>query len=569
MRSRRCGLWALGAIVLAAVVPARVALSAESVPPRNDAPAVKALAEAIDREIARQWAESNVEPAPRADDAEFLRRVWLDLAGTIPTAAEARAFLDDTAADKRERLVEALLQGPAYVNHATSVWRALLLPEAEAGNQAQFLAPDFEAWLRRRVADNVGYDTIARELVAMSMEGSGRRGINPFDRGDQPPSPVAYYLAKQAKPENLAASTARTFLGIRIECAQCHDHPFASWKREAFWGFAAFFGGIEKQGPADAFGPIREIPDRRELTIPGSERVVRASFLDGSEPRWRSQVGSRVVLADWMTARDNPYFARAGANRIWAQLFGTGLVDPVDDLNDANPPSHPDLLDELAREFAGHGYDPKFLIRALTSSRAYQLTSDASGSTQDDPHLFSRMAVKGLTPEQLFASLLQATGRPPVAGGRSPGRQGDAFLAEFLQKFSRRDEKPTEAQTSILQALTMMNGRLMAESTSAARGPTLGAVAEAPFLDTGGKVEALFLAALSRRPRPQERARLVEYVERKGVEPAPGVTLDLIKRRLGALARRQPIPPPDGGRDRALGDVFWALLNSPEFLLNH
>ena len=403
----------------------------------------------------------------------------------------------------------------------------------------------------------------------MSLEGPGRGGINPFARGDQPPSPFAFYMAKEGKPENLAASTARAFLGIRIECAQCHDHPFGRWKREAFWGYAAFFGGIEKPGPADAFGPIRETPDRRELKIPGSEKVVRASFLDGSEPDWRSGVGSRVILADWMTARDNPYFARAGANRIWAQLFGIGLVDPVDDLNDTNPPSHPELLDELAREFAGHGYDPKFLIRALTSSRAYQLSSDASGTTQDDPQLFARMAVKGLTPEQLFDSLLRATGRPPVVGGRSPGQQGSPYLADFLQKFSRRDESPTEAQTSILQALTMMNGRLIAESTSAAQGPTLGAVAEAPFLDTEGKIEALFLAALSRRPRPEEHARLVEYVERKQVEAVPQATLDLIERRLGALVRRQPIPPPDNGRNRALGDVFWALLNSPEFVFNH
>ena len=569
MRRRRCGLWAIGALVLAAVVPARVAVPAASVPPRDDAPAVKALAEAIDRHIAQQWAESEVEPAPRADDAEFLRRVWLDLAGTIPTAAEARDFLDEPAADKRERLVEALLRGPAYVNHATDLWRALLLPEAEEGNQAQYLAPDFEAWLRLKVADNAGYDTIARELVAMSLEGSGRGGGNPFARGDQPPSPMAFYMAKEAKPENLAASTARTFLGIRIECAQCHDHPFGRWKREAFWGYAAFFGGIEKQGAADAFGPIREVTDRRELKIPGSERVVQASFLDGTEPDRRSRVGSRVILADWMTARDNPYFARAGANRIWAQLFGTGLVDPVDDLNDANPPSHPELLDELAREFAGHGYDPKFLIRALTSSRAYQLSSDATGATQDDPHLFARMAVKVLTPEQLFDSLLQATGRPPVAGGRSPGQQGSPYLAEFLQKFSRRDEKPTEAQTSILQALTMMNGRLIAESTSSAQGPTLGAVSEAPFLDAGGKIETLFLAALSRRPRPEEQARLMEYVEREQVEPVQRATLDLIKRRLVALARRRPIPRPDSGRNRALGDVFWALLNSPEFLFNH
>src|SRR5699024_8859700 len=154
------------------------------------------------------------------------------------------------------------------------------------------------------------------------------------------------------------------------------------------------------------------------------------------------------------------------------------------------------------------------------------------GTTQEDPQLFARMAVKGLTPEQLFDSLLSATGRPPVVGGRSPGQHGSPYLADFLLKLSRRDGPPTDATTSIRQALTMINGRLIAESASAAQGPTLGAVAEAPYLDTEGKIETLFRAALSRRPRPEERARLVEYVERKQVEAVPRVTLDRIKRSL-------------------------------------
>jgi len=506
----------------------------------------------------------------RADDAEFLRRVCLDLAGKIPTAAEARDFLDDPAPDKRERVVDSLLASPAYINHWTAVWRTLLLPEADAGSQAMYLAPDFDAWLRRKVADNAGHDKIAREIVTLSLESpdGGRRGIGPFDRRDGEPTPLAYYLAKEAKPENLAAGTARTFLGIRIECAQCHDHPFARWKRDEFWGYAAFFGGVQRQGPADQFGPIREIPDRRELAIPGTERVVQAGFLDGGEPQWRFKVSPRGTLADWLVAPENPYFARAGVNRAWAQLFGVGLVDPVDDLSDANPPSHPELLDELAAEFARHGYDPKFLLRALTASRAYQLTSDATGASQNDPRLFSRMAVKGLSPEQLYDSLLQATGQPAEVN-QQPYRVQGGPRADFVQKFSRRDEKPTEAQTSILQALAMMNGQLIVQSTSIAQGATLGAVAEAPFLDDAGKVETLFLAALTRKPRPEELERVLAYLNRKAGGPFGVAMLETLTSGIGAVVRGQRPPAPRSGKNQALADVFWAILNSSEFLLNH
>lgn len=548
----------LSVLLLSATTAAR---SDSPPPPTKEAQEVRALAEAIDRLIAEKWAEAKVRPAPGADDAEFFRRVWLDLAGKIPSAAEARDFLDDPDPDKRAKAVERLLQGPSYVNHLSKVWRALLIPEADAGNQAQLAAPDFEAWLRQKIADNAGYDVLAREIVAFAPERSPNGGFRPFGRGSEAPTPQAYYLAKESKPENLAAGTARTFLGIRIECAQCHDHPFARWTREQFWGYAAFFGGIEADGEAGQGRPARKAAGPPELTIPDSKKVVRAGFLDGGEPRWSSGVGPRALLADWMTAPENPFFARAGANRLWAHFFGVGLVDPIDDLGESNPSSHPELLDELARQFAQHRYDFKFLIRALTSSRAYELTSDAQGAGEVDPRLFARMAVKGLTGEQLYDSILQATGRP--RGENDPGRN------EFLRRFARRDEKPTDTQTTILQALSMMNGRLISDSTSLARGATLGAVVDAPFLDTAEKVEALFLATLSRKPRPEELARLVEYVERRAPEPSPRSLVESLASRATAAYRRQPPPAPATARNEALADVFWALLNNAEFLFNH
>jgi hypothetical protein len=512
----------------------------------------RALTATIDRLVAARWDEARVSPSPPADDGEFLRRVALDLTGKIPTAGEVRAFLDDPRADKRERLVERLLDGPAYITHATNVELRLMIPEVDSDPQAQALAPAFEAWLRGQVAANAGSDRIVRAILTASVpEGRARPPVVANPARPPEPSPLPFYVAKDVKSENIAASTARLFLGLRLECAQCHNHPFASWTRDQFWGYAAFFASLERGDTEEApLDPIRERADRREVAIPGAGgRVVKATFLDGGAPRLRPQEPPRMALADWMTAPENPYFARAAVNRIWAQLFGIGLVDPVDDMGADNPPSHPELLDALARSFAEHGFDRKFLIRAIALSRPYQLTSRASepgaspGGVADDPRLFARMRERGLTAEQLYDSLAEAIGLTPEELG--PGRfsvAADSPRGEFLERFARHDEPSTEAQTTILQALALMNGRVVAGATHLERGATLSAVAEAPFLDTAGRVEALFLATVSRRPKPEEAARMAAYVERGGAT---------------------------GDRRKALADVFWALLNSPEFLLNH
>jgi Protein of unknown function (DUF1553)/Protein of unknown function (DUF1549) len=540
MRGIRLGvgfLWLLimSKTVLGADVPSsdRRALDAD----RQSAD-VRALVETIDRLVAAKWAEARTQPAAPADDAEYLRRVYLDVNGKIPTASQAREFLDDTSPDKRAKLVERLLASPAYSGHMTNLWRALLLPEATGNVQVQILAMNFDGWLRKGFAENAGYDRMVREVLTAPLERNQR---NPNRLGESAPSPYAFIAAKDGKPENLAASSARLFLGIRLECAQCHDHPFAHWKRDQFWGLAAFFGGVERVGDGEAFFEARELGDRRELAIPGSDRAVQAAFLDGTQTEWRPKVGARTVLADWMTSPDNPYFARATANRIWAQFFGSGIVDPVDDLSANVQPSHPELLDELAHQFVAHKFDLKFLIRAITASRAYQLSSSGYSPGQDDAHLFARAAVRGLTPQQLYDSLILASGirREPDVPAFF---QNDSPRKDFLDRFSSPEEKPSDHQTSILQALTLMNGRLMIDATSLERGGTLPAVADAYFLDTPGKIEALYLATLSRRPRPEELDRLVPYVDRGGPTLNP---------------------------KQSLADVVWALLNSAEFVSNH
>jgi hypothetical protein len=517
-------------------------IGAATAPAKDNVKDARALAERIDRYLALRWERDMVTPAAPADDAEFIRRASLDIAGKIPPVARDRHFLKDTSSDKRLKLIEDLLDSPGYATNMMHIWRALLLPETDTNFDIRYLQPAFEVWLRRQFEANVGYDKLVRQLLTVPF-GNQQNGmaVPTAYGGTDNSSPVAFYQAKEAKPENLAATTARLFLGARLECAQCHDHPFARWKREQFWGLAAFFAGLQQPQGQGFFGPISEAADRREITIAGTDRVVQANFLDGSEPRWKYKVGPRVTLADWMTSAQNPYFAKAAVNRMWAHFFGMGIIDPVDDFNDKNEPSHPELLDDLAREFAAHDFDLKFLIRAIVSTKAYQLTSAASDVSQDDPRTFSRMAVKGLTPAQLYDSLVQATGFRDPTPANQKLYDVQSTRAVFLAKFGAQ-EKRTEYQTSIPQALALMNSQLIADVTSLQRSETLGAVAEAPFLDAGAKVEALFMAALSRKPRPEEAQRLVKYVQEGGTSKDP---------------------------KKALADVFWALLNSPEFILNH
>ena len=480
--------------------------------------------------LGSRWAAAKIRPAPVADDGEFLRRVSLDLIGKIPTAAEARDFLDDPSKSKRLALVERLLESPAYTTRATESWRHLLLPEADTEDLARQFAGDFEAWLRKKVIEEAGYDRIVREILTAKLN-SRNAAVPTMTMGGAVPSPAGYYLAKESKPENLAAGVSRVFLGIRLECAQCHNHPFARWKREQFWSLAAFFAELPPAAPEN--GVVRRDPNappRRELTIPGTKKVVKASHLDGSTPEWRPRAGTRDILAEWVTSPDNPYFARAVVNRVWARFFGLGLIEPVDELDSEASSELTGLLDELAGQFRAHGYQLKFLIRVLTATQAYNLSSVASPSDPSSP-MFASMPVRGLSPGQLFDSLSQATGAEP----------GDA-KARFLELFATREDRPLEAETTIIQALTMMNGSYIEGATNPDTSRALAAIVKAPFLDTPGRIETLYLATLTRRPRPDEQALLVPFVERR------------------KTADEQA---------KALADIFWAILNGPEFHLNH
>ncbi len=474
-----------------------------------------ALAVRIDARLAERWTAAKVRPADPADDATFARRLYLDLVGRVPTVAEARAFAEDRAPAKRAALVAQLLDSPAHARHWAVVWRREWVPQADQPQSP--LVDDFGAWLVPRLRDNVPYDRLARELLTATPV-----------RGGPDRAPTTFLAAGEYKPENLAANTTRAFLGLNLDCAQCHNHPFARWTRDQFWQMAAFF--------------VRPANEKLEISVPETNRAARARLLSGEEPALPAPVTAdtgRAALAEWVTDKRNPFFAKNAVNRVWAQLFGTGLVEPLDDLSGENPPSHPELLDELAKAFADSGFDLKFLTAALVRTKAYQLSSVVPKGGSADPRLFARAGVRGLTGEQLYDSLRVAAGLPPERADLDPTGARSERRA-FAEKF--RVERTGEAQRSILQSLSLMNGPLTSALTHPAKSPTLRAVADAPFLDTAAKVEALYLAALGRKPAPDEAAPLVKYVTAGGADRDP---------------------------KNALADVFWVLLNGSEFATNH
>jgi hypothetical protein len=513
-----------------------------------------ALAAAIDRRLAADWQARGIIPADPADDAEFCRRVYLDLLGRAPKAAETRDFLDDKATDKRKVLVEKLLASPVHAVHFAAVTRASWLPQTVSNPQFIGSGNAFETWLRARFKENTPADEVVRRIITAPVRSVGRGPNNRFiqSTGTDPEAGLlaSFYQAIEGRAENAGAAVSRLFVGVKLECAQCHDHPFAPYTRQQFWEFAAFYADLEQVAtfapngmPPPALA-AKDVP--LTLPIPNTDKTATAKFFDGDDLTLPDGRTPRQELADWLTRKDNPYLAKNLANRMWAHFFGYGVLDPVDEPGDNNPPTHPELLDDLGRAFAAGGFDNRLLIRAITRTKAYQLSSKMTHPTQADARRFARMNVKALTPAQLFDSLVSATGYRENANNRNdqfaslrggPNNPRGVFLNRFAST-----EKITERDTTILQALMLMNGKFVGDQTGLESSEVLAAVADAPFWTTQQKVEALFISALARKPTPTEAERYGSYVERGGVH---------------------------GDQNKALADVFWVLLNSTEFLFNH
>jgi hypothetical protein len=479
---------------------------------------VAAIADLIDRHVAADLKANQVRPADVCSDATFLRRVYLDLTGCIPPINKVRDFLDDTDPHKRGKLVRSLLESKEYARFSAAVWYQTLIPPSSnpLGFRGSFATP-LESWLAENIKDNTPYDKMVAQLIVALGTPADRTGANEF------------VTAAESKPENVAAATARVFLGVKIECAHCHDHPFAKWKKQQFWEQAAFFSGLN---PPSSGAPA--------IAIPGGNKTVAARFLDGTDPNWKQGDDPRRLLADWMVRADNQYFAPAAVNRVWARFMGFGLVDPVDEFGENNPASHPKLLEELSKHFAATGFDQRLLVEGILNSRTYQLESRQTDESQADLRRYGRRAVRGLMPEQVFDSMAVVSDGGVI---RQPGTTptGQTSRVEFLQRFPLADH-PAESQTSVLQSLYRMNGPLVTVATRPETNPALKHLADRAADNPERCVDELYLLALSRRPDAGERDRMVKYLKSGG---------------------------PDGDPRKALGDVLWVLLNSSEFYLYH
>jgi hypothetical protein len=476
--------------------------------PANPSESPRDLAAWIDARLETTWRANGLPPRPVAGDDVFLRRAYLELTGTIPSVAEARDFLDSTSVGKRERLIYSLLEDKRFAEHYARLWARTLAP---AGNTRGPL----EAWLRTEFGKNTPFDQIARAVL--TAKGNATTA-----------SPAAFYFAVGNSPERVAESVARGLLGVRLGCAQCHNHPFTRWKREHFWGLAAFFAGT-----GSAPGQVNDAFTTK-ITPADGNREFEAKFLEGPAPRFAEGRSPRAVLAEWLATPENHYFAANVVNRVWQDLCGSGLVSTIDDLDTLGAHERGLILDELAAKFAANGFNLRWLVEGICLTKAYQQAS--AGSTEPGS---AQRPVRTLSPDQVFAALDQALSLKK-GRGLSPRYtpEGQNLMARLEEA---RGSIPTDFKGGIPQALLLMNGSLVSRATTLEDSLTLRAVVEAPFLNEAEKLDTLFLAAYSRLPRAGERERLLKLVRAKPDEPE---------------AKRQ-----------AYANIFWALLNSPEFIL--
>ncbi len=482
------------------------------------------IAAMIDRHIAATLREEKIDPSPRCSDAEFLRRVSLDLAGVIPTAEVARTFLDSQVPTKRARLIDELLGDPRYGQHMADIWQALLLPKTSDSRRIR-IEPLTE-WLRASFNENKPWDRMVAELLTATG--------TPEENG------AAVYWLANPRVDLVTGSVSRLFLGVQLQCAQCHNHPFTDWKQDDYWGLAQFFMKVRLEGNPRQNGTagVTEGERGRRGMLPEGVKQVPPRFFLGEQPTLARSEPYRPVFTQWLTAKENPFFAKAMVNRLWGQLFGRGLVHPVDDMQPDNPASHPELLEELAAYFADSGFDVKGLIRAICLSETYQRSSKPHGNNADDAILYSHRIVKPLSPEQLFDSLQLVVGpaTPPQNSNRQAAKnpnQANA-RAQFVAFFEADESAdPAEYQAGIPQALRLMN------SPQLNRGGVLVEEALRQHSTTEARIEHLFLGTLSRRPTEAELQRFRDHVRRSGSNERNG-----------------------------LSDVLWVLINSSEFVLN-
>jgi hypothetical protein len=534
-------LWAKYSPVSAQEAPAKAKQRVKVTPSTEKArlpaarpPAAKidavALAQVIDREVQKRLQSDNVKASPKSDDAEFLRRVYLDLIGVIPPADKVKEFLDSKDANKRQKVIDELLANPRFGKHYSEIWSGLMLPR-ESNNRRLNHEP-LQQWLAEHFNGNKPFDKLVYDLLTAT--------------GPQNENGAVTYFIGNPSVDKITDSVSKLFLGVQLQCAQCHNHPFVDWKQDEYWGMAQFFMKVRltanpQQAAKKGLSPgiFENNAKAKKGMLPESAKTVPAKFLQGDRPPLDPKEPYRPVLAKWVTSSGNPYFARAMVNRFWHHFFGRGIVNPVDDMHEENGPSHPELLDALTDQFKANDYDLKYLLRAICNSATYQRTSRPVAGNETDKELYSRATVRVLSPEQLYDSLTAVVGTardvaPKKKGAGAAPKKGPAGTREQFLAFFRIEEgaNPLEYQAGIPQALRLMNSAITNSPAAVNQAMEAG---KSP----AEVIERLYLVALSRRPTAAELQRMTQFV--------------------------QQAPDPRTG----YGDILWVLLNSSEFALNH
>jgi hypothetical protein len=508
----------------------------------------------IDELAVEKWKKLGLVPSPTCDDATFLRRVTLDVCGRLPTTDEVREFLGNAAPDKRSKAIDRLLDSPDYAAFFAMRWGSILRNSKLAGaDQASYA---FHNWIKDMIARNRPYDEFVRGIVAAAGEWQSAPAIN------------WYWQSRDDQLHQVTADTAQVFLGIRLQCARCHHHPYEKWGQDDYYGLAGFFTRLGRK----SFGQPPPYFSSPNPTMgephPRTGKPLKPKFLDGDEAEFTSEQDPRHGLVDWMARPENPFFARILVNRMWGHFFGRGLVDQVDDMRETNPPSNPELLDYLAAEFKGtasadhqpstitnqaptHRFDTKHLIRLMLNSRVYQLSSEPTDANKHDQQNFARYYARRLYAEVLHDSLDQACGTRTRFGGVSTNARAidlphEGFGSYFLDTFDRpRRVSGCECERSsgatLAQVLLVANSDEVENKIAAGDGLIARWMKEKEKRPIDAMVEELYLGAFCRMPSAAERKTSIAYVEAETPE----------------------------NRQKALEDLLWSLVNSREFMFNH
>jgi len=494
----------------------------------------------IDKAVFAKLQLLGIPPSPVCDDATFLRRVHIDLTGTLPTEEEVRAFLADPDSNKRDRLIDELLESPEYADFFANKWNFVLRNKKRQNEDLEGTYA-FYNWIWDSVYSNKPYDEFVRELLTASGDAS----FNP---------PVVWYR-EVAKTEEQVEDVAQLFLGVRIQCARCHHHPFEKWSQNDYYGFAAFFSRVGKKKLAA--GASSRTRDRRVFHNEGAatarnprsgENLKPAGL--GSDPLdIAPERDPRHHLADWMTKKDNPFFARALVNRYWKHFFGRGIVEPEDDIRATNPPSNPELLDGLAAEFAENGYDLKDLVRTICQSSAYQLSSLPNEYNLKDKQNYSRYYPKRLPAEVLYDAFHQVTNTTQNFRGLPPGTRAtelpDASVGPYFLKVFGQPQGDTACEcersqeANLAQSLHLLNSSEVQGKISNGSGRAV-ILANDKDRSHDDKIRELYRWAYAREPQADELQIALGHIEKHKDDPRV-----------------------------AYEDIVWALINTKEFLFNH